>query len=127
MKVCIQKNPNNLKSIILGVSGKLLDFPSDLLRISNVSEDILSICQQCLVATTMGLCVLDLRNRCPVEIVSFNQFLPNNTSLLSSLSSRAVISSSPSSIICLYQAAMNNNCRQVEERVFPERIDCKLH
>ena len=70
------------------------DLPSLLTSKMTVTEDITRTRQTCLVGTTLGLCVLDLRSRSVREMVRFSQLVTASpsSSLLSSLASRLVLS-----------------------------------
>ena len=70
------------------------DLPSLLTSKMTVTEDITSTKQTCLVGTTLGLCVLDLRSRSVREMVRFSQLVTASpsSSVLSSLASRLVLS-----------------------------------
>ena len=94
------------------------DLPSLLSAKLRVTEDISNTRQTCLVGTTLGFCVVDLRSRSVLEISVFSQLLSPSppapptsappTSVLSSLASRLALAGSVSSVVCVLQSALDN-------------------
>ena len=87
------------------------DLPSLVSCKTRVTEEILNTCQRCLVATTLGVCVLDLRSRSALEILLFSELSSPSSTILSSVASRAAISMSRSSVVTIYQTSLDNKCK----------------
>ena len=82
---------------------------------SKVTDEIQSTNQQCLVGTTLGICILNLRSRSISEIIVFSQLVSPSSSVLTSLATIVVVaeSATDSSLLAVYQGAMSKSCKLI--------------